>query len=100
MAVGTAYPCCAAPKLSYHRAVRFAVCRSDLPGSLLPAYARKSGGLQMTRLLEQAFSEASKLPPQEQDALADWLLAELRSEKRWAELFANSQQELAKLAAE
>jgi len=54
----------------------------------------------MTRLLEQAFSEASKLPPQEQDALADWLLAELRSEKRWAELFANSQQELAKLAAE
>ena len=35
----------------------------------------------MTTRLEQAFTEASKLSPKEQDALADWLLAELRSEK-------------------
>ena len=54
----------------------------------------------MTKLLEQAFAEASKLPPQEQDALADWLLAELESEKRWEKLFADSQDELSKLAAE
>ncbi len=54
----------------------------------------------MTKLLEQAFVEASKLPPQEQDALADWLLAELESEKRWGRLFADSQDGLSKLAAE
>ena len=54
----------------------------------------------MTKLLEQAFAEASKLPPQEQDALADWLLAELESEKRWGRLFADSQDGLSKLAAE
>lgn len=54
----------------------------------------------MTKLLEQAFAEVSKLPPQEQDALADWLLAELESEKRWGRLFADSQAELSKLAAE
>ena len=35
----------------------------------------------MTTRLELAFTEASKLSPKEQDALADWVLAELRSEK-------------------
>ena len=35
----------------------------------------------MTTRLEQAFTEASKLPPKEQDALVNWLLAELRSQK-------------------
>ncbi len=54
----------------------------------------------MTTRLEQAFTEASKLPPKEQDALADWVLAELRSEKKWDKLFANSQEELSKLASE
>ena len=54
----------------------------------------------MTTRLEQAFTEASKLPPKEQDALADWVLAELRSEKKWDRLFANSQEELSKLASE
>ena len=39
------------------------------------------GGTTMTTRLEQAFTEASKLSLKEQDALADWLLAELRSEK-------------------
>jgi hypothetical protein len=33
----------------------------------------------MTTRLEQAFAEASKLPPTEQDAVADWLIAELDS---------------------
>jgi hypothetical protein len=54
----------------------------------------------MTRLLEQAFAEASKLSPKEQDALAEWLLKDLLSERRWEELFANAQGALAKLAAE
>ena len=58
------------------------------------------GDIPMTTRLEQAFTEASKLPPKEQDALADWVLAELRSQKKWDRLFANSQEELSKLASE
>lgn len=54
----------------------------------------------MATRLEQAFTEASKLPPKEQDALADWVFAELRSEKKWDRLFANSQEVLSKLASE
>ena len=54
----------------------------------------------MTNLLEQAFSEASKLPPQEQDALADWILKELNSERRWQKTLAESQNALTKLADE
>lgn len=34
----------------------------------------------MTKRLEQAFAEASKLPQQEQDALAEWLLSRLQEE--------------------
>ena len=45
----------------------------------------------MTKLLEKAFTEASKLPQQEQDSLARQLLADLASERRWSEAFANSQ---------
>ena len=54
----------------------------------------------MTKLLEQAFAEASKLPPQEQDALADWLLREMVCEDQWTKSFAVSQDALAKLAGE
>ena len=54
----------------------------------------------MTKLLERAFAEASKLPSPEQDAIADWLLKELESEKRWAKTFATSQDALSALAAE
>lgn len=54
----------------------------------------------MTTRLEQAFAEASKLPPTDQDQVADWLLAELESEKRWDKLFADSQDVLSKLAVE
>ncbi len=54
----------------------------------------------MTNLLEQAFAEASKLSPQEQDALADWILKELSSERRWQKTFAESQNALTKLADE
>lgn len=52
----------------------------------------------MTQLLEKALNEVAKLPPSEQDALAAILLEELASEKKWSELFAQSQDVLAKLA--
>jgi len=54
----------------------------------------------MTQLLEKALNEVAKLPPSEQDALAAILLEELASEKKWSELFAQSQDVLGKLAAE
>jgi hypothetical protein len=54
----------------------------------------------MMTLLEQAFAEAAKLPPEDQDALAEQLLAELQSEQRWTETFAHSQDKLAQLADE
>ena len=54
----------------------------------------------MTSLLEQAFAQAAKLPPHEQDAIADWLLKELEADKRWDEAFAASQDSLSKLAHE
>ena len=40
----------------------------------------------MTKQLKRAFSEASKLSPEEQNILAEWLLTELSSEKRWSKL--------------
>ena len=49
----------------------------------------------MTKQLKRAFSEASKLSHEEQNILAEWLLTELSSEKRWSKLFANSQDVLA-----
>ncbi|HMD83883.1 MAG TPA: hypothetical protein VKO18_04180 [Terriglobia bacterium] len=54
----------------------------------------------MTKLLEKVFTEASKLPQQEQDLLARQLLADIASESRWSEAFANSQDQLGKLADE
>ena len=54
----------------------------------------------MTKLLEQAFDEASKLSQQEQDAVAAWLLAELASERRWDDAFSRSAGQLAQLAGE
>lgn len=54
----------------------------------------------MTKLLEKAFQEASKLPEGEQDALARALLDEMSSERRWDELFAGSPDLLEELAKE
>ena len=54
----------------------------------------------MTTLLQQAFFEAAKLPPTEQDALATLLLEEMADEQRWKKSFAQSQDVLAKLAHE
>ena len=52
----------------------------------------------MTKILQEAFDEASKLPAAEQDALGRLLLEELASERRWEELFAKSHDLLAELA--
>ena len=54
----------------------------------------------MTTLLQQAFSQAAKLPPIEQDALATLLLEEMADEQRWEKSFAQSQNVLANLAQE
>jgi len=54
----------------------------------------------MTELLKEAFAQAEKLPSEEQDAFARWVLEELALEKRWSDLFAASQQRMADLAAE
>lgn len=52
----------------------------------------------MTKLLERAFEQVSKLPASDQDAVAAIVLEELASEQRWSESFAKSQGALAKLA--
>ena len=67
------------------------------------AIRRKQDGVElpdMTRVLEKAFEEASKLPESEQDTLGDWLLLELQSERKWDEAFARSQDLLADMAGE
>ena len=54
----------------------------------------------MTDLLRKAFDEASRLPEKEQHALARVLLKEIKSERRWDELFSKSQDLLGELADE
>ena len=54
----------------------------------------------MTKLLKKAFDAASRLPEDEQDAVAACLLAELASEEGWEERFAGTQDALSKLARE
>lgn len=65
-----------------------------------PASFTTDGEIPMTDLLAQAFAQASKVPPEEQDAIADWLLKELESERRWDGAFAASQDALSQLATE
>ena len=54
----------------------------------------------MTKALEEAFREASKLPESEQDALAAAIKAELEAEDEWHALLSKSQDALGKLADE
>ncbi len=54
----------------------------------------------MTKLLEKAFSQASRLSEEQQDQLARQVLAEIESERRWDQLFGESQDGLAQLANE
>ena len=54
----------------------------------------------MTELLEKAFTEASKLPEREQEALAGWILHEIDSERHWDDAFGASEDGLSRLADE
>jgi hypothetical protein len=54
----------------------------------------------VTELLKKAFDVASRLPEDEQDAVAEWLLAELASEEGWEARFARTQDALSMLARE
>ena len=54
----------------------------------------------MTTLLEQAFAEAASLPPDEQDALAAWIIEELRAGRRWQRNLEQSEVALGQLADE
>jgi len=54
----------------------------------------------MTKLLERAFAEASRLPEAEQDSLAERLLSEIESDLQWDDAFARSGNLLSRLAEE
>ena len=47
----------------------------------------------MNQLLQKAFERAAELSRAEQDRFARFLLAELESERQWAELFARPESE-------
>lgn len=56
---------------------------------------------EMGKLLERAIEEVHKLPEDEQEAIAAWLLAEVESDRRWDDVFSRSPSEaLERLAAE
>jgi hypothetical protein len=54
----------------------------------------------MGHLLDKAFEEAAKLPTEEQEAFAQWVLEELASERRWTEKLSLSHDHLSRLARE
>ena len=54
----------------------------------------------MTKFLEKALAEASKLQDVEQNIIAKWLLEELAAEKKWEQRFAESEDILEQLADE
>jgi hypothetical protein len=56
------------------------------------------GEVEVTKLPQRAFEEASKLLVSEQEALGRLLLDEQASERRWEELYAGSHDLLAALA--
>jgi hypothetical protein len=54
----------------------------------------------MTELLERAIARLKTLPSSQQDAIAAMILEEIEDEMLWDKAFANSQDALAKFAAE
>ncbi|HEY3875110.1 MAG TPA: hypothetical protein VGM92_06510 [Candidatus Kapabacteria bacterium] len=54
----------------------------------------------MTGILQQAFDRASSLPPELQDELGAFFMAEINSELRWKRLFDGSQNMLARMGQE
>lgn len=47
----------------------------------------------MTRLMQEAFERVAKLPQEEQNRFARFLLDALESDRRWSELFARPESE-------
>lgn len=54
----------------------------------------------MTKLLEHAFNKVSQLSEKDQDDFAKWVLEELEMEKKWENIFANSENILDNLVKE
>ena len=54
----------------------------------------------MTKLLEKAFTEASRLPSVTQNLIAQRLLDDIDAEEKWDDTFAETQDELSRLANE
>jgi len=54
----------------------------------------------VTKDLEKAFDQASKLPAAEQEQLAAWILEELKVERRWSRSLSAFPERLAGLAEE
>jgi hypothetical protein len=52
----------------------------------------------MTKMLEKALAKAKELPEAEQDAIAQIVMDEIESERRWDALLAKSPESLRKLA--
>jgi hypothetical protein len=52
----------------------------------------------MTKLLKDAIAKLRQMPEAEQDAIAQIVLDEIESERRWDELFAKSPDKLRALA--
>jgi hypothetical protein len=80
-----------------------ALSKDDIDSTVVPAQGiiQSKGEVgTMTKLLEKALREASKLPAREQNAFAKIMLEELTSERKWTRQFAKSQHKLATLADE
>jgi len=54
----------------------------------------------MTKTTKKLVETLEKLPDEEQESVAAFLLEELKSEQRWEKLFSESQDELSRLADE
>jgi len=52
----------------------------------------------MTKLLDNAFKEASTLPKPEQDIFARFIIDEIKSEKKWEDSFSKTEDLLSTLA--
>jgi hypothetical protein len=52
----------------------------------------------MTQLLQNAIAAIQSLPESQQDAIAALILEEIGDEEQWQSAFANSQEELSRLA--
>jgi hypothetical protein len=72
----------------------------NVPSRIDIEYLLRSRTVTMTDLLKKAFEKASQLPAEEQDRFGAWMLVELNSEEHWDELFAQSQDMLARMADE